>query len=328
MGDHCGAQMKYIVGLLFLSLFGGEFAAPPPPIVRAGVTVSVAEMRERATAEIWSGKGLPTGGVHAIERGVASPLTSLKPYNLARVDRLTIDMGITASMPWVFRPKQSNGRAAIYHAGHGANFTSVIGSNGREELMADLVNAGYTLVGMIMPWDGSLEAHRALPAPTAELNHLRFFIEPVVRAINHMTSEGFDGVFMVGFSGGGWTVTLAAAIDTRIKVSATIAGSLPLYMAHERDWEQELPGLADFLDYTDLHVMGVDGGREQLQILNSHDLCCFKRSTYRDYLPYEFDVTYAARRAGGKWSLMWAEQYMHSIGIDSRAAVFQLFERH
>eukprot|EP00662_Eupelagonemidae_sp_cell21_P020620 gene20620-19998_t len=43
-------------------------------------------------------------------------------------------------------------------------------------------------------------------------------------------------VHLLGLSGGGWTVTLAAAIDPRIHVSIPLAGSLPWYLfgAHQR----------------------------------------------------------------------------------------------
>ena len=48
---------------------------------------------------------------------------------------------------------------------------------------------------------------------------------------------GYKRVVMVGLSGGGWTTTVAAAIDPRIDLSIPVAGSLPFAMrtAHAGD---------------------------------------------------------------------------------------------
>ena len=85
---------------------------------------------------------------------------------------------------------------------------------------------------------------------------------------------------MIGISGGGWTTTLCAAIDTRIKHSYPVAGTLPIYLRSEcfRNWgdyEQSLPGL---------YMMGSNStGRKQFQILNQYDECCFGGIKYRTY---------------------------------------------
>ncbi len=57
-----------------------------------------------------------------------------------------------------------------------------------------------------------------------------YFIEPVVRSINFATGLKSHGlILMAGKSGGGWTTTMAGAIDTRIRHSYPIAGSMPIY---------------------------------------------------------------------------------------------------
>lgn len=57
---------------------------------------------------------------------------------------------------------------------------------------------------------------------------LRFFIEPVILCVNYAVNVlGYKHVVLVGLSGGGWTTTVAAAIDPRIKLSIPIAGSVP-----------------------------------------------------------------------------------------------------
>ena len=78
-------------------------------------------------------------------------------------------------------------------------------------------------------------AYRALTIPTrpaylypACQHTMRYFVEPVVLTINHLLSLGYKNIFMMGKSGGGWTTTVAAAVDPRISASFPIAGSVPL----------------------------------------------------------------------------------------------------
>lgn len=53
---------------------------------------------------------------------------------------------------------------------------------------------------------------------------MRFFIEPVVLTINYALTLGYKRIIMSGLSGGGWTTTVAAAIDPRIQLSMPGAG--------------------------------------------------------------------------------------------------------
>jgi hypothetical protein len=75
---------------------------------------------------------------------------------------------------------------------------------------------------------------------------IRYFIEPVIMTVNYALNVlGYKEVYLMGKSGGGWTTTVAAAADTRIKVSFPIAGSVPLsiktgayYRSDKGDYEQ------------------------------------------------------------------------------------------
>jgi hypothetical protein len=66
---------------------------------------------------------------------------------------------------------------------------------------------------------------------------LKWFLEPIAVSLNYLrTKSAADGFphyqeyDFVGLSGGGWTVTVYAAIDPSIKVSIPVAGSIPLYL--------------------------------------------------------------------------------------------------
>lgn len=115
-----------------------------------------------------------------------------------------------------------------------------------------------------------------------------FFLEPVIRTINFALGLGYKNVVMIGKSGGGWTTTLAAAIDPRIGLSFPIAGSIPLDFPHKSwDFEQmprndtaEHPWYLSVANYTQLYALAtVDGGggrtRSSLQVLHENDPCCY-----------------------------------------------------
>ena len=64
---------------------------------------------------------------------------------------------------------------------------------------------------------------------------MKFFLEPVTLAINFAITQGYERFVMVGLSGGGWSTTVASALDKRIGLSFPVAGSLPLDM-RTNDW--------------------------------------------------------------------------------------------
>lgn len=288
--------------------------------------------RAAVIAEIWSGNGFPSAGHTSVSTGVADPLTT-SPRNLLRVDKHTYELRDNSSVllltseQWVWHPRAetSNQRLAIYHTGHTPDFN--VAGAGQNTMIVDLVQAGYTVCGIHMPRDGASYGttfHNTFPTPTASLNYLRVFAEPVVRAINQLGPSFGNQAVMVGLSGGGWTTHLVQAIDTRIRVGVPIAGSVPLaFDEPSRDWEQFLPDLN--VDYVDLYVMSVDGGRIQQQILNTQDSCCFNRSVYATGPTPVKAVMDLAATIGGKWGITWIHQTTHSIESAHRALVLRMF---
>jgi len=86
---------------------------------------------------------------------------------------------------------------------------------------------------------------------------------------------------MIGLSGGGWSTTLAAALDVRIELSFPVAGGLPFEMYNpvfdSRDFEQEPERpIYQIVDYVDEYVLGGLGEfRSQVQLLHEMDPCCW-----------------------------------------------------
>ena len=116
---------------------------------------------------------------------------------------------------------------------------------------------------------------------------MRFFVEPVSLAISYAETLGYERFVMVGLSGGGWSTTLAPALDKRIGLSIPIAGSLPFAVRHEKpgdpyhddgDWEQSADRpIYKQCDYECMYTLaGLEPGRVQVQVLHEADPCCFR----------------------------------------------------
>jgi pimeloyl-ACP methyl ester carboxylesterase len=114
---------------------------------------------------------------------------------------------------------------------------------------------------------------------------IRYFMEPIVLTINYaLRVLHYQQIALVGFSGGGWATTLAAAIDPRISISVPASGSLPLSFRTEtfkrnRDWEQgknPAPWYLYAANYTVLYLLAaLEPRRHCVQMLHENDPCCF-----------------------------------------------------
>ena len=243
-------------------------------------------------------------------------LLGLGGHNLSRALRLEIPMDYgMRSYAYLLLPAVSVNRLMIFHQGHNDNVLE----SGGQETMEYFLDRGFSILAFWMPLHGE-NPSTAYDVPghgTVQLDghyqmysylendrgsYLRFFIEPVIAAINFIQKEySFLDINMVGISGGGWTTTLCAALDPRIRLSFPVAGTLPLYLTSgpcpngsEGDWEQRWPPQL-FEDpassYLDLYILGGYGrGRRQIQILNQFDSCCYGGINYRTYEPHVVDA--------------------------------------
>lgn len=248
---------------------------------------------------------------------------------LARVDRLELqqEYGID-SILLHFIPERSNNRLVLYHQGHEDRVVA------RRDVQR-LLDEGYSVISINMPLFGInptprsrlpglgtllLDDHQKLAyARPAQGRPLRFFIDPVIAALNYVEREhDYSEIAMIGFSGGGWTTTIAAAIDERIRRSFPVAGTSPMttWDGHWGDYEQNVPSLYSQVSYLDLYVLGTTGGRHQTQILNRYDTCCFpgeQLDIYRE------EVAKVANSLGGSFDGMIDDS--HREHVVSRAAI-------
>jgi hypothetical protein len=147
--------------------------------------------------------------------------------------------------------------------------------------------------------------------PVSAGSPLKFFLEPVAISLNEIGGR-YKRIHMAGLSGGGWTTTVYSAVDTRIRSSFPIAGTMPLYLrtgGSVGDMEQYLEAFYIIAGYPDLYLLGAAGpNRRQIQILNRRDDCCFGEAQHEpvragvDYEPairaYEARVREAVARHG------------------------------
>jgi hypothetical protein len=114
---------------------------------------------------------------------------------------------------------------------------------------------------------------------------MRFFLEPVSLAINYAQTLGYTRFVMIGLSGGGWSTTVASALDPRIGLSIPVAGSIPFSMRKHPDhyhdggdWEQYAARpIYQACDYKCMYTLaGLEPGRVQVQVLHEADPCCFR----------------------------------------------------
>lgn len=268
----------------------------------------VQERRRLLDQYLWQSDALPTGQDLLIrDNGF---VTNAYEYggraNLNSTDELWVDLGEgMRAGAYLFHPIESNGCLFIYHSGHNAspededcyhnndgNMTKPCGV-----VIPALVRCGFTVLSISMPIYGAwrnpvingvtLTTHDQMF--DAFENPMRFFVEPVIRFLN-LLAQGFQCVSMMGLSGGGWTTTLCAALDPRIKRSYPVAGSVPIWLRPPLDalgdGEQVWPAFYSIANYTELYVMGAVGeGRRQLQILNEHDPECFAGTRHTQWVP-------------------------------------------
>jgi hypothetical protein len=161
---------------------------------------------------------------------------------------------------------------------------------------------------------------------------LRFFLEPVIRAINYATTElGYKQIVMMGLSGGGWTTVMAAAVDTRLSLTIPIAGSIPCDFAHTSyDFEQWCNQTwFEAANYTSLYVLaGLEQGRASVQVLHEQDPCCFHACNRHDRIrAYNEFVHDQIAGGGGAFGTVATIGNKHEVNLRDKTVVGYMLEK-
>lgn len=266
-------------------------------------SIAQADKREDLRQAIF---GQPTNPatMPAVEVVASTPLN----VTAATKRKLTITTAGLQNYCYDLQPANNDGtKLAIVWQGH----TNTLAEIGVADTAQALVDRGVRVIVGGMPGKSGNQGSSDHNTYTS----LRPFIEPVTACLNYASAQDPDtqAVMMTGISGGGWTTTVASAIDTRIDLSIPIAGSLPNHMRSANslgDYEQT--EVSKTLGYAGLYALGAAGpGRKQLQILNPNDSCCFARAGQSGSYGSNYQSTIAdpvnavASVAGG--SFAWTE---------------------
>lgn len=260
--------------------------------------------------------------------------------NLLRIEKIITKMEHDVdSIAYLFLAKNSNNKLVIYHQGHDGDFIL-----GKKSIQFFLDN-DYSVLAFSMPLTGmnsqsvvflpnfgtlKLTTHDDLRFLESEqFSPIKYFVEPIAVSLNYLDKNyDFESYYMTGISGGGWTTAFYASIDTRITKSYPVAGTAPMYLRFNNpknigDYEQMLPDLYKSANYLDQYIMASYGsGREQMQIFNKNDPCCFSGTgfvTYEDLVKERL-----ANLGQGKFSVLLDEDNReHSISEKSLNAILQ-----
>lgn len=294
-------------------------------------------VRQSVIDYFWSSGELPIStlpdsvtNVYSGAGSLPSQLGGVSSSYVASVDQLNMSTDDLATHAYLIQPiaPATQRRLAIVHQGHQADLLG-----GLDTATNYFLQQGFDVLAMNMPllgWNpdrtvtlpdgtsltitaGGTGAHNQLMNAFGAQsdNGFRFFVDPVVTGINYFVSQypDYEDVVMTGLSGGGWTTAVVPAVDERIRVSIPVAGSTPLYIRDIQpssggDLEQTWAGLyVDRASWLDLYILaGYGEGREQIQVNNQFDSCCFSGI---NYLTYEDNVANAVDNLGaGKWSFV------------------------
>ena len=253
----------------------------------------VGEKREELIRFLWGSKGFPrTARPTLIITNVACPVQGLS--NVRRVDEIRVRMRPDLEgMAYHFIPKSSNGQLVILHHGHGCTLDDDPSVDNRgyglQRTIKALLERGCGVLGVYMPHmrpGDCTGGHEAMLDIKNEGNPMRLFLQTTALSLNHVKQDSrrygfhrYDQFHMVGLSGGGWSTTVYSAVDPTIRLSFSVAGTIPLYLRSGGsigDREQFEPSFYRLAGYPDLYVLGSYGRqRAQVQILNRRDDCCF-----------------------------------------------------
>ncbi|MGE5516307.1 MAG: hypothetical protein ACM31D_10860 [Bacteroidota bacterium] len=269
----------------------------------------------RAAMAAYLFRGEPTGMGRLpdqVDRDVSVPLLMNLP--LAGIDVLTV------TMPWGIDSKVYHLRAAkprsclmMYQEGHRVSFLE------RVRFLERIASEGCDVLALSLPLTGPVNSRPLIDHPrlgrivlndpddlqlldSQGYSSLAYFVTPLVAALNHaLSQQSYDRIGATGFSGGGWAVQVFAALDPRVQVTYSVAGSSPEAVhAAMPEWgspEQREGRFSEIVNTPELYVMAADRpGRRHLQFFNETDPCCFAGTNWQ---AWEGAVAERVRQLGG-----------------------------
>jgi hypothetical protein len=225
----------------------------------------------------------------------------------------------------------------VWHNGHNSPCEIPGGDPDYDGTVDWLNQLGYDVMALHMP---TFQVN-AVPGTPFACNHayfaelekqglpvFRFFLEPIHRAVSFALAQGYKKIVMGGLSGGGWSTTLASAIDPRIDVSMPVAGSMPCDFAHVSwDFEQQCnSSWATVANYSTLYALAaLEPSRASVQIIHEQDPCCFhgchRHARIRQYNAWVSEV------AGGLFQTCVTSGNVHEVNPRDKVVFGSLLDK-
>jgi hypothetical protein len=281
-------------------------------LIRVRTQTDVWTARAQLLRAIWGEGGLPTDlRPTSVDVGFRDPVFS-PMAEVARIDRLVHETppGFV-SRAFHLVSTNPNGKLVVYHEGNTGRF------HRNADVLQRFLAEGYGVLAfsmwiidrqpdLVVPGSGRITFidHQHLKF-LDEPNPLRVYFDPIAAGLNALLDAGaYEDVIGVGFSGGGWAITVYAAMDPRVRLSYPVAGSYPLYLRKYRNWstwQETYPPMLAAANYLDMYVLGAAGaGRRQVQVLNQFDGCCYSGL---DWQTYADSVRTTATPLGAGWDI-------------------------
>ena len=317
VGDIAGNISFVADGQSFSIQVRGHVIPPPSSMISVRDQEDVDTLRASLIESMWGADGFPGSKLPSIEEfDVSSPLGNLT--NLAKVDRHTVTTDGFTSVIYHFHPQQANDRLAIFQQGHNPQMSG----DGGLTTIQTLLNEGYAVMALQMPLfgpnSGPYTSYNAFLADFT-VDDFNVYLAPIAAAVNYARTN-YDyaaDISLIGVSGGGWTVTLYAALDPSIARTVSVSGGLPQYL----DLTMNLPQfllLYDLVDSLDLYILASAGaGRKYMQVFNRFDNCCFAGKGYQTYV--NAVSTSVSSLPGGEFST-----FLDETHIDHKISAFAL----
>jgi hypothetical protein len=311
----CPAKTSTLV-MLFLLVFSNftngqahncEFTPYDDREFRISTSAESANKRLEIIRAIWGSDHIPDRSDVTVTSGVVSPIAT-DPV-AARVDKFEIPVDRVDSvrdLAYFFVPVNRNNRLVLFCPGHSCSLKDTVNPSPRiEATIIGLLSAGFDVLSVYMPH---------ISEDTCDLDHcrifntnlgysnppatygFRLFLDPTLVSLNYLLKQNnYQDVNMVGLSGGGWTTNLITAVDARIRLSFSVAGSMPVFLRYGGsvgDIEQFAPELyRDIAGYPDIYILdGFGEGRKLTQVFNRRDDCCFGEKQHDPGRNYAADL--------------------------------------
>jgi hypothetical protein len=207
---------------------------------------------------------------------------------------------LLSRISWYKLPNAVANRFAIYHEGHGE--TSMAGG---AYVINWLLENGWNVIAMDMPLDGinatdrtiDLDDHDSFATfEDASTDPMRWFFTPLIGVVNRIYDHTPPGtkpvIMMLGRSGGGWTISTYAAMDSRVDIAVDISGAGPMSTALDSTvmnlvtphYEVQANKIYDQISLTEILLTA--GTRGAFFFYSDHEPCCFRFASGHPWVKY------------------------------------------